>query len=260
MVHHHSYHCYDSAMNDSLYETGNWRERLTLRRSPRARRVRLRIEPTGAVELVVPKGFNARHLPELLDRHEAWVVRTLQRLEAEGHRLRVEAPQSIELAAIGERWRVDYLADDGGRYGCREKTGGVLQVSGGSHWQAALRRWLLRKGKAHLPDWLAQVSGETGLDYRDVSIRLQRSRWGSCSARQRISLNAALLFLPPEQVRYLLVHELSHTRQMNHSPKFWNTVAAHETDYRMLDRALRQAARDLPDWLHTPLPIPLGEG
>lgn len=247
-------------MNDSLFETGNWRERLTLRRSPRAKRVRLRIDPSGMVELVVPKRFNTRLLPELLDRHEEWVVQTLERLGATAQLQRVEAPRSLQLPAISESWQIVYLADDDGRYGCREKGNGVLQVSGGNHWQPALRRWLLRKGREHLPEWLAQVSLETGLAYNDVSIRLQRSRWGSCSARQRINLNAALLFLPPEQVRYLLIHELSHTRQMNHSPKFWETVAGHEPDYRSLDRALRKAARQLPAWLHTPFPAPAEEG
>jgi len=245
-------------MSDSPFNTANWRERLTLRHSARAKRIRLRIAPSGQVEVVVPKGFNARRLPQLLDRHEEWVIRTLKRFGEEVPRLRAEAPGLLDLPAIGEAWRIGYLADEGGRYGCREKCGGSLRVSGGTHWQQALRRWLLRKGRAHLVPWLEEVSRETGLAYREVSIRLQRSRWGSCSARQRISLNAALLFLPPEQVRYLLVHELSHTRQMNHSPAFWQTVAVYEPDYRVHDRALRRAAQQLPDWLHAPMIAPAG--
>ncbi len=187
-------------------------------------------------------------------------MQTLERLGRETSLYRAEAPGRIELPAIGEVRDISYLGDDGGRYGCREKGAAGLQVSGGHHWQQALRRWLLRKGKQHLLPWLEQVSQETGLDYKDVSVRLQRSRWGSCSARQRINLNAALLFLPPEQVRYLLVHELSHTRQMNHSPAYWSTVASHEANYRELDRALRKAAGQLPDWLHASLITAAPEG
>ncbi len=240
-------------MSDSLFDPAGWRERLSLRRSARARRIRLRITRLGQVELVVPKGFSARHLPPLLDQHEEWVVQILTRLGEEAHLQRAEAPRQIELPAIGRRWRLAYLAEDGGRYGCREKGDGLLQVSGGNHWQSAIRRWLLRQGREHLTPWLEQVSRETGLGFRDVSIRLQRSRWGSCSVQQRINLNAALLFLPPEQVRYLLVHELCHTRQMNHSPAYWRLVASHQQDYRELDRALRKAVRQLPEWLHAPL-------
>lgn len=187
-------------------------------------------------------------------------MQTLEQLGRDTALYRAEAPGQIELLAIGETWEISYLGDDGGRYGCREKGAGVLQVSGGNHWQQALRRWLLRKGKQHLLPWLEQVSQETGMHYKDVSVRLQRSRWGSCSARQRISLNAALLFLPPEQVRYLLVHELSHTRQMNHSPEYWKTVASHEAHYHELDRALRKAARQLPEWLHAALIAAAPEG
>jgi predicted metal-dependent hydrolase len=247
-------------MSDSLFNSGGWRERLSLRRSARARRIRLRIDPSGIVEVVVPKGFNAKYLPPLLDRHEEWVVQTLERLGVEARLHRVEAPGQIELPAIGKVWQIVYLDEDGGRYGCREKGEGTLQVSGGTHWQAAIRRWLIRKGQEHLVPWLEQVSRETGLSYNGVSIRLQRSRWGSCTVRQRINLNAALLFLPPEQVRYLLVHELSHTLHMNHSSAYWKTVAGHEPDYRILDRGLRKAARQLPNWLHASLVVPANEG
>lgn len=247
-------------MSDSPFHSSDWRERITLRRSPRAKRIRLRIDPSGLIEVVVPKGFNLRELPSLLDRHDEWVVQTLERLGRDITLYRAEAPGRIELPAIGEVWQITYLGDDGGRYGCREKGGGELRVSGGHHWQQALRRWLLRKGQKHLLPWLEQVSQETGLHYKDVSVRLQRSRWGSCSARQRINLNAALLFLPPEQVRYLLVHELSHTLQMNHSPAYWETVASHQAQYRELDRALRKAARELPAWLHAQLTAAVNEG
>jgi hypothetical protein len=74
--------------------------------------------------------------------------------------------------------------------------------------QTALKGWLSHKAEQHLIPWLKRVSDETGLSYSAVSIRQQQTRWGSCSSRRLISLNARLLFSPPDLVTYVLVHEL----------------------------------------------------
>ena len=227
-----------------------WRERVALRRSNRARSIRLKIHPTGRVELVVPRGFDERRVPAILDQHETWVLRHLKKVGGGTGLDPVTAPRRILLPATGGEWEVDYLSDDGGRYGCRVHREGRLRVSGGLHWQQCLKRWLARQGRQHLAPWLAQVSEETGLSYSGVSIRCQRTRWGSCSSRQHINLNYGLLFLPPELVRYLFIHELCHTRHMNHSARYWRLVAKMEPEYSVYDRALRQAGRHLPPWLH----------
>ena len=80
-------------------------------------------------------------------------------------------------------------------------------------------------------------------------IRRQRSRWGSCSTRGTISLNCCLMFQRPQVVRYLMIHELSHTVQMNHSRRFWQTVSRHCPDYRRLDRELLDGWRRVPSWV-----------
>ncbi len=81
-----------------------------------------------------------------------------------------------------------------------------------------------------------------------VSIRQQRTRWGSCSRGNSISLNAKLLFLPPELVEYVLLHELCHTRAMDHSARFWAIVAEHDPGFERHRRALKDAGRFVPPW------------
>jgi hypothetical protein len=81
-------------------------------------------------------------------------------------------------------------------------------------------------------------------------IRGQRTRWGSCSGRGTISLNWHLLFLTPEQVRYVLLHELCHTVELNHSPRFWRLLQQHQPDSEVLRQVMRRAWQDLPAWLH----------
>lgn len=240
-------------MNDKLPPNHplNWRQALTVRRSARARYVRLKIHPAGQLELVVPKRFDERRLPAILDEHEAWVLRTLKRLGTGAQRPQpVAAPYQMHFAATGDHWHIEYLSGDDGRYGCRELPGGVLRTAGGTAWHPALKRWLARKGKELLVPWLEQVSEELELPFSGVTVRGQKSRWGSCSAKHHINLNYALLFLPAEHVRYLFVHELCHTVHLNHSRSYWELVANKEPDYRRLDSELRQATSLIPGWLH----------
>jgi predicted metal-dependent hydrolase len=89
----------------------------------------------------------------------------------------------------------------------------------------------------------------TRTTFATASIRGQKTRWGSCSSRQTISVNCKLLFLPSELVRYVLIHELCHTVHLNHSAAFWALVAQKEPDYQQLDAGLRDARYHVPLWL-----------
>ncbi len=157
-----------------------------------------------------------------------------------------------------ESWRV-HLAGGAGRVRIqpprqRQPPGEELLVIGGDIsspqvLKDALRRWLLGHARIVLADHLAECAREFGFAYRSLSIRRQRTRWGSCSVRGTISLNCCILFQPPEVLRYLLIHELAHTRHMNHSRAFWACVARCCPDYRKLDRQLLDGWRRVPSWL-----------
>lgn len=113
----------------------------------------------------------------------------------------------------------------------------------------ALRHWLKRKAVLELTPWLSRVSRECGLPFHSVRYRGQRRRWGSCTADGRISLNYHLLFLPAEQVQYVLIHELCHTVHFNHSAEFWGLVASFLPNCRELKKAVRYADHYLPAWI-----------
>jgi predicted metal-dependent hydrolase len=122
-------------------------------------------------------------------------------------------------------------------------------VGAAEDWQRVLRRWLVRHALRAFAQQLQQLAQLHDFTYSAVRVRSQRTRWGSCSTRGVISLNLALLFQPPDVLRYLLCHELSHTRHMNHSDRFWRCVAGCEPRYRELDAALGAGWRRVPAWL-----------
>jgi len=117
--------------------------------------------------------------------------------------------------------------------------------------RSALRAWLMRVARQRLEPRVAAVAARCGVRYTKVAIRRQRSRWGSCSVRGTISLNTCLLFQRPEVVDYLVVHELTHVRHMNHSARFWQAVERHCPGWRALDRELLDGWRHVPRWIFT---------
>lgn len=224
-----------------------------IRVSTRARRLALRVYPDARVEVVVPPRARPREVESFIAAHREWIED--KRAQALRNRPAPEVfpPARIDFALAKQSWRV-HLAGGSGRLRLTQKAGeggDILEISGA--WtRAALRKsllaWLMKAALRQLEPRVAALSAATGIPYSRVSVRRQRSRWGSCSARGTISLNACLLFQRPEVVEYLIIHELAHVRHMNHSARFWQLVERHCADWRALDRELVQGWRRVPQW------------
>lgn len=235
-------------------------EAYTLRRSARARRLSVRVHRDARVEVVAPLRLPAWQIRDFVARHRDWIAARRER----ALRLRPPPqpfpPATVALPAFGETWRL-HLAAGRGRPRVRPTAAGLLEVPGDASDTAALRRallgWLLRHSRERLGAELAAAAARHGFRYGSLSLRRQRTRWGSCSTRGTISLNVCLAFQPVDVMRYLLVHELAHTRHMNHSRAFWDCVAAACPDWQRLDRELLDGWRSVPEWV---FPAPMGEG
>jgi predicted metal-dependent hydrolase len=238
-------------MSEALFE-------YKIRVSPKAKNPRLKVTLKGGLEVVVPKGYDHAKVPALLDRKKQWVRVALDRIELNRKFFEPEPewrlPTIITLPAIGQAWHLESRESDYGKVVVREVAAGRLLIFGrirdDKACVAALRRWLLRRAKDSLCPMLDNVSKRTGLRFAQVYIRRQRTRWASCSRDRAISLNAKLLFLPPDLVEYSMTHELCHVAEMNHSKNFWSLVRHYLPNYRNQDRRLRDAWRSLPRWVH----------
>jgi len=226
-----------------------------VRVSDRARRVRLAVSPADGLVVVVPRGFPSSQVDEIVLRHSAWIDRALARTaERRDHLALAEAsgvPDRIELPGIGVRWSVERHATAGAAVRA-DASDSVLTLRGdtgdASACFAAIRKAVTRAARERLPLMLGGIEAETGWTASRVTVRRQRTRWGSCSSVGSISLNESLVFLPQHLVRYVLVHELAHTQRMDHSPVFWSVVERHESGWRGCRRELRDAWRHVPAW------------
>jgi hypothetical protein len=211
----------------------------------------MRVFPGGRVEVVVPPGVGIPAVERFVTRHRDWAERRAGELSLQSPQAAERQPTHVTLASSGHTWSVAY--EHGSRSACVETDEPALRVrtTGGTDRQVGLTllRWLSRKAAVHLGERLDAVAGETGLDYSRLLLRRQRTRWGSCSSAGTISLNVCLMFQRPEVVRYLMIHELCHRRQMNHSPRYWRLVESFEREWRALDKELLQGWRRVPAWV-----------
>lgn len=234
-------------LDDAATPEDDWR----VRTSERARRLAVRVLPGGVVEIVVPRGTRPRVIEQFVTRHRQWIDRKLAQYRPLDRDAADGLPDRICFPASGACFDVHYSDAPGAlRLVVEQRT---VRMSGDRTRTVlvrhALQRFAMRQAHAILSPWLAELSAATGLGYQRVQIRRQRTRWGSCSRNGTISLNVCLLFQPPAVVNYLLVHELAHTRHMDHSRRFWALVERFEPRRRERDAALTRGWREVPAWV-----------
>jgi len=223
-----------------------------VRESKRSRRVRLTINPRDGIVMVTPPGVSQRVLHALALDWREWIAHQIDEFDMDASASPKEpaVPAVIQLAAIAEQWPIMERFSPGreAQVRMRDRSLVLLRGEDDASANAALRRWLARHARRHLPELLTAISDEIGLPYRSVSVRAQRSRWGSCSHRHDISLNQQLLFLPPEWVRHILIHELCHTLELNHSNAFWAHVERFDPNWQATRKSVRHAWHCVPPW------------
>lgn len=235
----------------------------SVRVSRKARRILVRVLPEHRVEVVLPLGVPASCVPDVLSRHREWIRKTLERmapreeeadtfpafLSLRGGRecviLRHTGRNALALTPFSPRTNTPFIEQ-------RELILPAFPFAVAQKPEKALgwlRNWVKEEAAHRLIPSLNDAADTYGFSFSGCSVRLQKTRWGSCSARGRINLNACLIFLPDALARYVLLHELCHTRQMNHAEGFWKQLFAVEPDALRLDKALRGAWRHVPWWM-----------
>jgi len=195
---------------------------IVFERSHRARNYRLTLRRDGTAVAVIPARGSVREAERFVAQHTDWLARARARQARRPrgadiwtlgtHVLWRGEMTEIRPAAAGERPQVCLAAD-------------VFRVPAlDGDLRPTLEAHFARRGKIELPARTWELSAVTGVEVKQVTVRNQRSRWGSCSANGTISLNWRLVQTPDFVRDYIIYHELMHLREMNHSARFWARV------------------------------------
>jgi predicted metal-dependent hydrolase len=211
---------------------------LVFARSERARHYRLTLRRDGAAVATIPRRGSEREARRFVAQHLGWLKRARLRQQARPRAAAVWIPgttvlwrgetQPIRVAAEGGRPMVCLSAD----------VFRVPRLAG--DLRPALEAQFARRARIELPARTWELAAETGIGIKNVTVRNQRSRWGSCSARGTISLNWRLVQAPDLVRDYIIHHELMHLREMNHSARFWAHVEAVCPAWRSAERWLKR--------------------
>ncbi len=214
--------------------------RLALVRNPRARRYILRLQADGSARVTVPRGGSEREARLFAERQAGWIERQLLRQATHPVRRR-SWDSGTEILLRGERVRLEAVAD-GAHAFIRFGTETIRVATAAGDLRPAVERHLWRLAARELPPRVLELAAAHAQTVSRVTIRNQRSRWGSCSRRAAISLNWRLLQMPSAVRDYIILHELAHLREMNHSVRFWDAVARVCPDYAAAERWLKEHA------------------
>jgi predicted metal-dependent hydrolase len=227
-----------------------------VRRSAKSKSLRLKVTQEGLC-VVVPRGFDEDKIPAVLQRKKLWIADAMKRVGEAKRFFEPESakhlPERVTLTALGETWPVLYKENSIRKGLSLRVENGEIIISGAavSREDAVrkLKHWLRLRVREVLFPLAENLATKHRMKLGGLLVKSQRTRWASCSARGNLSLNTKLLFLPPDLVRYVLLHELCHTVHMNHSGDFWRLLASHETRYKLLDTSMRDAWKRVPQWM-----------
>lgn len=186
------------------------------------------IDAFGRLIVRAPQKYPESKIMEFVGEKEDWVLRKQKERRDTGMRLPTENLDGYSFMLLGKEYRIRLI-----------QTGKVVFDSQANivyvpahNAKAKLVNWLKTNAKRLLTELTEEKAKAMGVHYKSVGISSARTRWGSCSFDNSIRYSFRLLYAPKEIIEYIVVHELAHIRQKNHSDAFWELVEKYEPEYR----------------------------
>ncbi|TAK74599.1 MAG: DUF45 domain-containing protein [Gammaproteobacteria bacterium] len=225
-----------------------------LRISKKAKYLQLRLSHQG-LEVIIPakKRLTQDAIEQFIQQKQKWIEKNRHVYDAQKEQSASRLPAAIPLHAINQTWNVSYLPTLQKKIALFTNLSQQLTIMGDianeQQCLKKLRQWLKEIAQVHLSQHLTLLAQETQLTFKNLTIRNNSSRWGSCSSSGNISLCCKLLFLPPELMRHVLLHELCHTKAMHHGKTFWRWLEKFDENARVHAKRLKAAAAQVPLWV-----------
>jgi len=226
-----------------------------LKLSSKARQVYLRVEPGRGLQVTIPKRYPKRSIPALVESQREWITAALIDLDKRTPAIyRQWPPPQLDLRACQTMVNVYFTdtpkaVDASATWESADQLHLVVDTNNKPMVAQCIADALKPRANEILGPWLERCAAYSRLSYKRMIIRGQRTVWGSYSSSGTLSLNYKLLFVCPDIVDYVLLHELAHTRHLDHSVEFWRFLDDLKPNSRQYDRQLKEAGTQVPPWL-----------
>ncbi len=174
---------------------------------PRSRSIKIRVEPPDQVIVVTPQHVPKRKIDDFVKQSAVWIDRQLAKLKEKNNFTLTDKFVMI----FGKKHDLD-----------------TLDISPFSQ----LESYLKATAEKYLRQRTRQLAEKMKISYGNLTVRRQKTRWGSCSSEGNLNFNWSLVHYPTEVIDYVIIHELAHRREMNHSAKFWEIVRHYDPAFQ----------------------------
>jgi predicted metal-dependent hydrolase len=203
---------------------------ISIRTSSRARRLRL-VSGIRGVEAVVPANYDHSKLQEFLDEKRDWIIKTVKYYD--GLRQRAGYTDFDLIYYLGKKYKVKLVKDRLPSAIVSEALGtATFHMTDMRRYKQEIERWYKEQTTRIIAERLPALSARLGLAYNKATVKRQRSRWASCSRKKNLNFSLLLAAAPIQVIDYVIVHELCHILEMNHSERFWRLVESADPDYK----------------------------
>ncbi|HEX7018053.1 MAG TPA: SprT family zinc-dependent metalloprotease [Patescibacteria group bacterium] len=202
----------------------------THRISDRARRITIKVEPSGEVVVVTPKRYSASQMVAFVTQNQDWIVRTREKLLHKKANEYGETATTLHI--FGKKYTKNVVVGTQDQYGVWIK-GERVSINALTEKQvpALIERFFKNTAEEYIVPRTYQLAEKMDISFKNISLRQQKTRWGSCSSRGNLNFNWRLVHAPPAVIDYVIIHELAHRTHMNHSARFWALVAKFDPEY-----------------------------
>lgn len=214
-----------------------------VKKSNRSKKIRLSFSRDEGLALHVPYLLPGKEIETILHRHKRWILKRIQQSEQAGE---IEPPfllkHGASLPLLQDNYRLNIKIEPG-KSGYWQISDHTLQLTvpvKNNRWiYPGVELWYRRMAESFLSERTYFWAQKMHVEYRKIRVKNQRSLWGSCSGKKNLNFNWRIMLLTPVEADYLIIHELAHLHEMNHSPQFWKIVASFCPEYREIKRTLR---------------------
>jgi len=199
--------------------------------SSKAKYLRLQINHANELEVILPKRYRHEKAEDFILQKKNWILKHLKEKQKAGfYFLGKEINVQVNYDLFVKKPRIIYS---------NKKLIANIPAGYSFTQDEVYNSWLKHKAKIYIPKRVGELSKLTGFNFSRITIRSQKTRWGSCSANSVLSFNYRLLRFDEKVIDYVIIHELCHLKELNHSKKFWKLVEKYCPNYKSLKRKLK---------------------